>query len=557
MKKRVLCVLSTLLLAVPLAACGGSAKETSEESASLAEVSQISSETMGNTIGEIASEEEETDEGLVMNVSELEGDTQASQAALAAGDSFEGRDDIAYVLIYNPEVWDPNYTDVYGSDLNGTLTTGDMSYQIDINAGRAGELDDDSLELEFYTQPGLGGLVAEAVLDAEGERAGGLQMIYEEGDTQDFYIGDNIGVNRTLETLECLYAGEHCYIWVYDDCISESQAQYYGEEFDEVIYPADVETFGEARFTDEGGKINILYYYFEAPYKLGFFWPMELYTTDELSGSLAEEYGINLGQAVIHVNAQPCQNDEYEEVVFSTQAHEFQHLINQTDYTESFYNSDGLTKGAPDTWLNEAMSGYIEEKLYPGVKQKEGHYASLEESGLIRAGQSMYNFGVDEEDIGVYGSVFLFTQYLEQKAGDSIFRDIHDYYRTGTNMDLSTPTVLYNTVPDKMVKEIDKNYTYPSDVYFYSDAEEWVSKMVLDYYLSLLNFDADDPDTYANVDAMTLLYDEINPADIQGGGRVIAATMDGTFEIPDDADYGLIYIGLDADFKPVTGICYK
>ena len=56
---------------------------------------------------------------------------------------------------------------------------------------------------------------------------------------------------------------------------------------------------------------------------------------------------------------------------------------------------------------------------------------------------------------------------------------------------------------------------------------------------------------------MTLLYDEINPADIQGGGRVIAATMDGTFEIPDDADYGLIYIGLDADFKPVTGICYK
>ena len=61
-------------------------------------------------------------------------------------------------------------------------------------------------------------------------------------------------------------------------------------------------------------------------------------------------------------------------------------------------------------------------------------------------------------------------------------------------------------------------------------------------------------DTYDElVEAQTLLYDEINPADIEGGGRVIAALKDGEFKFPEDADEGLIYIGLNKNFEPVTG----
>jgi len=39
------------------------------------------------------------------------------------------------------------------------------------------------------------------------------------------------------------------------------------------------------------------------------------------------------------------------------------------------------------TWLNEAMSGYVEEQLYPGAKESAGHYDAFVESNRIRHGQ--------------------------------------------------------------------------------------------------------------------------------------------------------------------------
>lgn len=45
---------------------------------------------------------------------------------------------------------------------------------------------------------------------------------------------------------------------------------------------------------------------------------------------------------------------------------------------------------------------------------------------------------------------------------------------------------------------------------------------------------------------------KINPADIEGGGRVIVALKNGKFEIPQDADYGFVYVGLDDNFEVIT-----
>ena len=56
---------------------------------------------------------------------------------------------------------------------------------------------------------------------------------------------------------------------------------------------------------------------------------------------------------------------------------------------------------------------------------------------------------------------------------------------------------------------------------------------------------------------MTLLYDEINQTDIYGGGRVIVATKDGTYRVPKDANEGLVYIGLNADFEIITQPFFK
>ena len=101
-------------------------------------------------------------------------------------------------------------------------------------------------------------------------------------------------------------------------------------------------------------------------------------------------------------------------------------------------------------------------------------------------------------------------------------------------------------------REIDEKYTFPSSYSFRTEEEEWMSKLTLDFYLSYLSFGSDDPNVYANIDSRKLLYDEIDPADIEGGGRILIALQDDTFTVPDDADSGLIYIGLDSDFNPVT-----
>ena len=83
-----------------------------------------------------------------------------------------------------------------------------------------------------------------------------------------------------------------------------------------------------------------------------------------------------------------------------------------------------------------------------------------------------------------------------------------------------------------------------------------MSKLTLAFYLSMLSGEPASPRVYGGFDSPALFYDELDGCDIEGGGRVIVATKDGKFEIPENADSGLVYIGLDADFNPVTEIIY-
>ena len=554
MKKWFALVLSAVLFVSLLAGCGN----TAVPAPSAAEDPALVQELLPDEQQSMALNPDATTEPVVENNPA----SQSAQAPLSTGDSLDGRTDIAYVLIYNPALWDEKNTDSMNNDLNEKLNTGTLEFQIDPNMRVRADLEEAEPEFTLIAQNELGALPEDMELDPNAVRAGGLPPIYELGDTHEFYIG-----HRELrpESLTCVYAGESCYIWTLEDSISAEQAGRYGKEFDEVIYPADTEIFGSARFCEDGGKVHILYYDFGETSKsyLGFFRPRDLFSAADLSSSPedAENYRrkhqLNFDHAIIHINSRQCSNPKGEAMVFSTQAHEFQHLICFTDYIESSFG------GYADTWLNEAMSGYVEEKLYPGTKSQEGHFASLLQSALIRCGQSLYNFKtlpsspLTRQDIGVYGSVFLFSNYLEAEAGPDIFHRIHDYYRDGANSDLSTPAALYATVPADFRDRIEQTYVYPAGIHFDSPAREWTSKLALDYYLSHLSYDSADPASYAQIRAQALLYDELDPTLIEGGGRVLVATLNGSFVIPEDADDGLLYIGLDSDFRPITGICSK
>ena len=463
-------------------------------------------------------------------------DTSADASGLPT--SFDGLNNVAYVMIYNPDVYDEQ------SDVNLDLNTGSFGSMIDISAVKADELAPESTRpIRPMSQAELNAGFDLPISDL-GQKAGGLVPVYAVGDTHEFYYGQP--GNRNQATFVCRYAGTHGNIWTIqgDSSMTDEQVAYYGNEFDNTIYDADVNAFGEPRYADEGGKINLLFYEMQ-PYLWGFFWMGDLYTTGECSADVVETYGVNLDHAILNINVLHTSFDEDRDVMCSTMAHEFQHLICGTDVLESGVYCH--------SWFNEAMSGYIEEQLYPGVK--EWDYLSFSESDLIRHGQSLFNFDtdVDTEDFGVYGSVYLFSEYLAKLAGKQVFRDFHDYWRNSYSLTLSEGEALQACLSDAAKSTVDQIH-FPGQPFFASEDDEFLSKLALSFYLSLLERGDDSPEAYQNIVSQTLLYDEINPADIEGGGRVIAATLDGTFQIPDDAEDGLVYIGLDENFHPVTAL---
>ncbi|MBE7036165.1 MAG: hypothetical protein E7403_02595 [Ruminococcaceae bacterium] len=453
-------------------------------------------------------------------------------------DTLLSEEEIAYVMIYNPEIYDEE--DSY----NELLTTGDFSDYVEAVISRADGLGGPASELRTLSVDEINEGVDLSGFDLSGGRGGAFIVPYQTGDTHEFYCGTT---NREKQLFECKYAGEYCNIWSYDNQISESDAMQMANEFDSNIYNQMVSMFGEPRFADNGGKVNILFYPMEHGYG-GFFINADLFASDEVTPSQITQYGINTDHAIININSDMLElNLDYAK---STLAHEFQHLICFTNYFETIQYT--MMK----TWLNEAMSGYVEEQLYPGAKDISGHFESFVSSNRIRHGQSMYNFETtttnSEWDIGVYGSVYLFSEYLAALAGDDVFLEIHSYWRNSGSDTLSEAEAIKNSVAASVYDDIDGLLDYENAITFGSAEEEWMSKLVLDFYLSLLQPNSSAPKNYDKIEAQTLLYDEINAADIEGGGRVIVALKNGEFQFPTDADNGLVYIGLDKDFNIVT-----
>lgn len=461
-------------------------------------------------------------------------------------------EDISYVLIYNPDIYDEFYP-----ELTDELSTGSFGKQIDVDAFRAEELDSgDEFPFKSVTPAELGADVSIDGITFEENRADKFITPYSVGDVHSFYCYDESLSWRVLTAFECRYAGSFCNIWTCDSLLSDIAAERFGLEFDSKICPEETAAFGFPRFFDNGAKVNILFAPMEGGI-LGYVYNADIYSKEEADCiseyygfDFTHEYGANTDHAIVNINSNIAAVPQYETVVFATMAHEYQHMINGSLFVDTV---DGVS---PRTWINEGMSGYIEENLYPGVKALEGHYYSFATSYAIRHGQSMYNFANDGDDIGVYGSVYLFSEYLASLGGDGVFSSFCDYWRNSYSPTLDEGEAIANAVGENVKNDIANSIAYPAELTFKDEDDEWLSKLTFSFYLSLLCYDESDPRAYANVKAQTLLYDEINPADIEAGGRVIAALSNGTYTVPSDADYGLIYVGLDKNFNVITNYIY-
>ncbi len=443
--------------------------------------------------------------------------------------------DLSYVLIYNPEIYDENQY------INAKLTTGDLNQYVEAIINRADGPTDAPKTWIPYSTDIIGGKLPEN-LDLSGNKAETILIPYKEGDIHQFYCGES---QRALKEFTCEYAGKYCNVWEANSNVNKSDLQKVGQEFDQNIFEQMTETFGKGRFVDNGGKVNILVYPMQTQGLMGFFSMLDLFAKGEVYEEEISSYGINTDHAIININSD-IVNESNLSYANSTLAHEYQHLLSFSNY---FYT---VNQTVMRTWLNESMSGYVEEHIYPGTKELEGHYDSFADSTRIRHGQSLYNFDTTntftEFDIGVYGSVYLFAEYLVKMSGEDIFSKIHSYWKNSYSNTLSEAEAIAKSVNSDFYNKIDSSFEF-NNVTFNNTDEEWLSKLTLNFYLSILNYDSEDPKAFENVESQALLYDEINPAEIEGGGRVIVALKDDSFEIPSNSDDGLIYVGLNENFE--------
>lgn len=452
---------------------------------------------------------------------------------------------VNYVMIYNPLVYSENYSE--GTVNPNYLYTGDFSSEVVLPGSKADLGEENDYFGATMSPAQFLGMIQEAPeLVRDGVKAG-MDPVHYEGESFEFYHRDTDMVTRIKSEFECVYEGEYCYVWSLDGCVSKKDATEFGESFDDDIFEQEIETFGTARFTENGGKVNIIFR--PLPGNLGgYFDPYDLFSKAEFGAYGPDAYACNSDHAIIFINSNLIESNFDEAKV--TIAHEFQHLICQTDI---FFYSETPQM---ETWLNESMSAYAEELIFPGagvdISGKNQWFCI---SDLYRNGQSLYNFYNDMDDIGCYGAVYLFAKYFDFLALEDGPLNLHNYWRESYSADVTAAEAIYNITPDKNQDIINQSYVYPDTLSdeFDSEYDEWMSKVTLDFYIATADAEFCNLEMYEKEMHLLYLYNSLDPAEIEGGGRIMVATKNGSFTIPEDSDTNLVYIGFDQDFNVVSG----
>lgn len=464
--------------------------------------------------------------------------------------------DAAYVLIYNPLLYSQDSS--AKENEKKSMNTGYLGTQVVAGSGKAGELktEEDTPDVIPYDEN-----LDAWELDPErtGTRAQGPDPVYKQGDKHEFAY--SAGEYRKRGTFTCVYAGKYCYIWSISNSISKENAKKQGQYFDEKIYPQMVENFGTPRFTENGGKVNLLYYSMKDINYGGFFSGYDSYYEEEYYEGWGEKEKYNFGHAIINISTD-C-NYEYN---LSTCAHELQHQICSS---EALYEG---WEGWMDSWLNEAMSLAASELVTQGSSDNFSTGAYFYESERFRNGQSLYNFTTDysSSDTGTYGAVYLFEEYFKRLGGNDVYSKVHTFWREETKQSNKTEAnALKSALSKTKINEIAMKYDYSDSLVkqIGSGSNVWLSKLTLDFWIATIEDSPIRCDIYASkrtyngkklsasewmkVFRQQKLYDKVTAASIEGGGCIFVATKNGTYSVPQDADSNLIYVAFDKNFKVI------
>ena len=192
---------------------------------------------------------------------------------------------------------------------------------------------------------------------------------------------------------------DNCYIWVLDSYfaspasgskISSEKAKALAEKFD-ALYPLVRKVFGTesddmintdglvsiSSGSDTGTKVNIVVYDIEGDYKdgqqsgtLGYFWAKDYYTAAAAKVSGDATIGLTNCGKYFYVDSYFL--NEAPLMLYSTLAHEFQHMIN-------FGQKNMNNRVSSQTWSNEMMSMVCEDMVqeYLGVQNEDSPIGRL------------------------------------------------------------------------------------------------------------------------------------------------------------------------------------
>ena len=293
--------------------------------------------------------------------------------------------------------------------------------------------------------------------------------------------------------------GEHCYIWVVDSyfgttasgsTINADQAQGLATQFDS-MYRSIREVFGNesdkmiatndlvdiSSASDTGTKVNIVVYDIEGDYQadqqggtMGYFWAKDYYT--EVYSTKSDATGLTNCGKYFYVDSYFL--NEAPKMLYSTLAHEFQHMINFGQKTmRSMETAQTASQVlASQTCSNEMMSMVCEDMVqdFLGVEDKDSPIARLP---LLC--QYYYLSGITDWLSGdyvmfSYAGAYAFGAYLARNYGG---RALIEQIATNQYVDQEAIT--------RALKSIGKNETFETVFRKYAQA------LVLDNAPSAVN----------------------------------------------------------------------
>lgn len=257
-------------------------------------------------------------------------------------------------------------------------------------------------------------------------------------------------VQYTKRSATLRAAGKYCYIWVVDGyystdsgavsgaAVTEEQIKTLMEKFDG-MYPLIREIFGKEaevmvdgnfivpidKVSDTGSKVNIVVYDINGDYAssqqggvFGYFWAKDYYTPKTATSSATDVIKLSNSGKYFYIDSYFTQNSKWAPSMYSTLAHEFQHMINfgVKTLTPAYNGNNNPPSSA--TWYTEMMSMLCEDMMQQYLECND---TASPKSRLSQFCTYYTSSGItewnDNAQLASYAVAYTFGAYLARNYG--------------------------------------------------------------------------------------------------------------------------------------------